>query len=89
MRFSVVWRYVPLLRRLRWRQKPRRSRSGGAVRGRHWRVWHGGRRRAIFLRLSIREGMAKGRIRRGTWGGHGAFLGMNLVSREGVNASLQ
>lgn len=51
------------------------ARSGGAVRGRHWRVWHGGRRRAIFASLYPGRHGKRGRIRRGvTWGGHGAFL---------------
>lgn len=53
----------------------RAARSGGAVRGRHWRVWHGGRRRAIFASLYPGRHGKRGRIRRGvTWGGHGAFL---------------
>lgn len=41
----------------------------------HWRVWHGGRRRAIFASLYPGRHGKRGRIRRGvTWGGHGAFL---------------
>ncbi len=61
--------------------------SGGAVRGRHWRVWHGGRRRAI-LRLSIREGMAKGAGFGAASHGAGTARSYELGQQEGVVASL-
>ncbi len=52
---------VRSLRHLLWQRASRSadSLSGGAVCGGHRCVWHGDWRR-VFLRLSIREGMAKG-----------------------------
>ena len=61
MRFSVVWRYVPLPRRLRWRRQNPWAGSQDlvalfvVVTG----VFGMAVGDALFLRLSIREGMAK------------------------------
>ncbi len=61
--------------------------SCSAVRGRHWRVWHGGRRRAIFASLY------PGRHGKGAGFGaasHGAGTARSyeLGQQEGVVASL-
>lgn len=89
MRFSVVWRYVPLPLHLRWR----RQNPGGqpdlvalfvVVTG----VFGMAVGDALFLRLSIREGMAKGAGFGAASHGAGTARSYELGQQEGVVASL-
>ncbi|QUJ06711.1 LrgB family protein [Salmonella enterica subsp. enterica] len=86
MRFSVVWRYVPLPRHLPRRRTPASSRSAALFVVVTGVVWHGGRRRAILASL-IREGMAKGQDSARRHMGQARRVLANLP-QEGVVASL-